>query len=547
MVNYEENIVLIPAAGYSRDSLGNENSYPACLKKVDGRPAIYWIVHDLIVNGFKVFRIGVRPNYLNLVKNALISFQEQDIQIVAVVKTNNEIDTIEQLMNLDESEKGILINFGDSYCKYDLHELMSHGYSAIYGHQTESMRWASISLNKESFISSISERGTQSHENSIPVLAGVFWVRDRQSLSRLSSSNYATVAEIIGERKLHVKAIKADHWIDSDHNDVFQKSAQTGIASRSFNSLVINSKFGSIVKVSSQGQKLKSEINYYESLPKNLLHLFPRMFSFTQNSSCVEQVLEYFPFRTISEVFTQENVPNFVWERIFQRLHEITFNDLKKPGQNEYFDDPSEFFMSKILSRSEELRQFESFDAFLLDSENISINGAQYRGLNWILEKSNVLLAPLKSRISIVHGDFCFSNILADIDSGIFKLIDPRGGFHIDSIFGPQVYDVAKLAHSVLGRYDFLIAGQFHVTKEIDSYTLKIAAPQNYLDIVKLFEKEYLKDCYDIDLVRLLSSLILLSIPLLHMDDSSRAIAIYLNGIIEANLALERVLGENLH
>ena len=68
-----------------------------------------------------------------------------------------------------------------------------------------------------------------------------------------------------------------------------------------------------------------------------------------------------------------------------------------------------------------------------------------------------------ESFVSVIHGDFCFSNILFDFKTQSIKIIDPRG---IDvngnqTIYGDIRYDVAKFAHSVLGLYDFIIAGRY--------------------------------------------------------------------------------------
>ena len=50
----------------------------------------------------------------------------------------------------------------------------------------------------------------------------------------------------------------------------------------------------------------------------------------------------------------------------------------------------------------------------------------------------------------------------------MLKLIDPRGLDCHDnfSIFGDMTYDLAKLAHSVIGMYDFIIAGRFEIVAD---------------------------------------------------------------------------------
>ena len=81
---------------------------------------------------------------------------------------------------------------------------------------------------------------------------------------------------------------------------------------------------------------------------------------------------------------------------------------------------------------------------------------------------------------TMMHGDFCFSNILYDFKSKSIRVIDPRG---LDlegnqSIYGDVRYDVAKLAHSVLGMYDYIIGGNF-TYNEFEDYKVELKLPQN--------------------------------------------------------------------
>ena len=65
-----------------------------------------------------------------------------------------------------------------------------------------------------------------------------------------------------------------------------------------------------------------------------------------------------------------------------------------------------------------------------------------------------------------MHGDLCFSNMLFDVRGQSLKLIDPRGVDEDDrlTILGNQTYDLAKLTHSVIGMYDFIIAGRYQIS-----------------------------------------------------------------------------------
>ena len=67
------------------------------------------------------------------------------------------------------------------------------------------------------------------------------------------------------------------------------------------------------------------------------------------------------------------------------------------------------------------------------------------------------------ARPSVMHGDFCFSNILYSFRRARVRVIDPRGLTETQepSLFGDLRYDLGKLMHSVSGRYDLIVAGRY--------------------------------------------------------------------------------------
>ena len=52
---------------------------------------------------------------------------------------------------------------------------------------------------------------------------------------------------------------------------------------------------------------------------------------------------------------------------------------------------------------------------------------------------------------------YVFPNIMVDSNFSFIKVIDPRGKFGTYDIFGDFRYELAKLFHSVDGKYDFII------------------------------------------------------------------------------------------
>jgi hypothetical protein len=73
-----------------------------------------------------------------------------------------------------------------------------------------------------------------------------------------------------------------------------------------------------------------------------------------------------------------------------------------------------------------------------------------------------------------MHGDLCFSNLLYDSRNRRIKAIDPRGVVdRTPSLFGDLRYDLAKLGHSIVGRYDQIVAGRVRLARDAADYALE--------------------------------------------------------------------------
>jgi hypothetical protein len=248
----------------------------------------------------------------------------------------------------------------------------------------------------------------------------------------------------------------------------------------------------------------------------------------------------------LADIYCFEEAPMFVWRRIFEKLSRITFREF---AQDHFKSEDSkisldEIFVGKTQKRNLQLAQGTNELSHILKLPNLVINGKQYFGINQILTKSSEALELIESPWTIVHGDFCLSNILSEPDTNNIKMIDPRGGFDSASCFGPQIYDVAKLGHSLIGRFDIIIADKFILNldriKESE-VSLEILESTFHSEIEFEYLTTYLNGHVDTEIAKLLSGLILLSIPGFHLDHSDRATAMLIQGIRICNEALEEL------
>lgn len=117
---------------------------------------------------------------------------------------------------------------------------------------------------------------------------------------------------------------------------------------------------------------------------------------------------------------------------------------------------------------------------------------------------------------SFMHGDLQFDNVLYDLSSNSFKLLDWRQDFGGEVEFGDLYYDLAKLYGGIILNYDYIkmnLLSYFELNDDIFIDFAKRFQSDNYLRILEEFICER---GYDLARVKLLVSLIYLNMSPLH-------------------------------
>jgi hypothetical protein len=133
----------------------------------------------------------------------------------------------------------------------------------------------------------------------------------------------------------------------------------------------------------------------------------------------------------------------------------------------------------------------------------------------------------LEGKLSLIHGDFCFANILHDLSDNKIILVDPRGSYHIRGCFGDKAYDYAKLLHSVHGNYEQIIYDDydFYLNKNEINYTFKY----NFDDLNEILKKEI--DPHLFEKSKLIEGLLFISMCSRHYDNEQHQFIMYCQGL----------------
>lgn len=250
-------------------------------------------------------------------------------------------------------------------------------------------------------------------------------------------------------------------WLDFGHLNSFFRSRSLMTTQRAFNDLKIEPR--KVIKSSSDKKKMLAESNWFQSLPRELnLHVPALLKSYSENENSATYSLEYLYLLPLNDLLVFGRLSDAYWHYIFHSAHEI--NQQFSQFHPQEFDTKAadQLYLSKTLKR---LNQLEESDFW---NTACDLGFVADQSLYDIAENSAKYINPVSMNdVGVVHGDYCFSNILFDSRTQALKLIDPRG---IDSngavtIYGDRRYDIAKLYHSAVGCYDFIIAGRYSITE----------------------------------------------------------------------------------
>lgn len=326
--------------------------------------------------------------------------------------------------------------------------------------------------------------------------------------------------------------LKSGEWLDFGHVNSFFKSRSKMTTQRSFNDLVIDQK--SVKKKSDlNSDKIVSEALWFLNLPRELGSYTPKLLEYdiSEGAACFYK-LEYLYLLPISDLFVFGNLNSFSWQTILLGVKEMLDNfklesQLNDELELEQFDS---LYLNKTLKRLANFQVQSGFDVnarLAVDSLDDDIS------LLELAEYTGKLISPVKREyLSIIHGDPCFSNLLYDSRTNITKAIDPRGILPNGepSIYGDIRYDLAKIYHSYIGLYDFIIAGRYSLEKVQNSY--KIEFDKSYETSRQVFEDIFLAqtEISEVEILSITIHLFLSMLPL-HQDRPDRQEAFVANAL----------------
>lgn len=337
--------------------------------------------------------------------------------------------------------------------------------------------------------------------------------------------------------------LHSQNWFDVGHSDNYSK-ATTSVAARSFNSIEIDEQRGILKKRSENKEKLVNEIRWYLRIPNKLQYLLPRVYDYSLDLTDPYVSMEYYGYHTLHESLVFGDLPLVKWQAIFQKLL-FAINDMGKftvTGERIQFEAAlRDIYLQKTFDRLDMMRNEPDFHSFF--ENTITINGKEYRSLNEYLKMLPQLIEKLvvytfTGQFNIIHGDLCFANILIEDTYDFIRVIDPRGKFGTFDIYGDARYELAKLMHTLEGKYDFIIEDMFDI--DVIGNTIEYHVHKQIDNITNVFLDVFRESIDNIQAVRLIEATLFLSMIPLHSDYKQRQFAMLATGV----MLLEQVIRE---
>lgn len=548
----KKTIAIIPAAGRGSRMLSLTDNCPKAMLPLKNKPIIGWHLDKLIEEGIKdvCLIVGYKKekliNYVNKFYsdklNVIYAEQKELLGLAHAIKLG--LDTINNKYSYNYE---LLIILGDTIIQDSFEEMILQENSVIgYNIVDDYKRWCLIKTNENDEIIEFVDKPNED-PGTRKAIIGIYYFKDANLLNNciktiikedIKIKNEYQLSSAMEKYKEHAKlqACKFDKWFDCGEVETFNKTRQN--ITRHFNSIeVTNDK--TIIKKSTNQKKIQQEINWYLNIPNKLRVYVPQLIDYSMTNNNVFYELEYVNFTPMQELFLY-NLPDLPeWNKFLGLTFDMIerFNIHSVGTRFNMSEHISEILIDKTKQRFNQLVCENNYFESLSNYRYIEINGKDYKNINLIwndIEKyvQNNVIENSTKYWQVIHGDLFFGNMLYDINSSTLKIIDPRGNFGIDGVYGDIRYDLAKLNHSILGKYDFIVNGLYALNILSDcQFDYMIYSSDRHNDVLNLLKKYIENRGYDYKQILVITGLLFLSMIPLHKENQNNQIMFYLKAV----------------
>lgn len=489
--------VIIPAAGAGSRFHDLGKQYPKCCLPYQEKPIIRHIVENTMHLGKEV--------------RIITSNQEQEDAIRYALQLNGDLNTEVKFFRVDHTlvqgpATSLYAGFHDirnavvflsDAIPMNVPPVINGDINSVYTSVVPDWsRWCMVKKlsNKVEFYDKPQKRPPTSL-----AACGVYVIRDvstyLEAFNDLQHTGETQFSQVFERMQYHGSKFDCPEWKGDllDFGTLPEYLANRSIRKeREFNSIKLidlgnNTK--KVYKKSTDTAKLMAEASFIQALPLKYAVYYPRIYTIDLIDSSYSMEYIYAPCLRDIALFLDKSYKT--WTEIFKSVDGFidTCHSSVSQENNNFWDG----IFLKNAERLNKLKEClpEVGDKYLRDME--------------FLDKLNKDLKALHGNDrTMYHGDLHFANMFYDFNTKQLKLIDPRGEFS-----GHWFYDMAKLMHSVVGKYDYIDSQLYSITSEGDA----VYYDKGHEQILKAFEDVFGGQC---ELLRRLTASLFLSMIPLH-------------------------------
>lgn len=305
--------------------------------------------------------------------------------------------------------------------------------------------------------------------------------------------------------------------------------------SRYFNSLQGDDY--TIVKKSSNKKKIRAEYEFYHLLPDDMKYWYVMPFDYKEAEEFASYTMQRYHMTDLAIKWVHGSIDSDEFSELMVMYFRFFDNRHRKAvDKDTYAHIAEKLYVDKVKERIATLKnlpEFKKIETVLSAStkpRDVDSLVGRYFSLKEKIEGVN--LYPCDSVIG--HGDPCFANALYNKSTHMLKFIDPKGALNEDELWTNPYYDIAKLSHSVCGRYDFFNNGLYDITVDTN-FNVSLNIDFDNSMYKELFKKHVEANGYDYRTVRLYEASLFISMLPLHIDYPHKVLGFILNawGILE--------------
>lgn len=531
--------VLIPAAKVVEKELQSIGMLPAIIYPINKK-----IVFDYLYNQYNAICDSldiICYEKADKVHRRLKNYHDSRIHICDLPELGDLGQTV--YFGLSDEDEPVLINFADTIVMESMSDIEMDTF--YYSEDFVSSTWTYFKIN-EGIITDIHDKEeAYVSDKREKLFIGVFMFSSSKLLksclreaveSRKQGgiNSFYRALQLYSER-CPLKAVRTEKWFDIGHIDKYYNT-KLEVKAREFNHISIDKDRGILKKTSDDKDKFIGEIKWYLKLPADIEYVRPRIFDYSTSYVAPYVDMEYYAYHTVHELYLYGDLKYNQWHDLFSRIKFICSDFKRYTLKDEKIRESLEdMYLRKTMQRFQKLSEDKRFSAFF--EKQIQINGRKFISLTGVIELLKILIPSMLYDVNefcIIHGDLCFANMMVDSNCSFVKVIDPRGKFGKYDIYGDSRYELAKLFHSLDGKYDYIIKDLFTVEYDTEcaviDYTINTRV-RDY-DLFELFKSVFsdeIKD--DFDKIVLIEALLFLSMIPLHGESFDHQIVMLATGM----------------